>query len=134
MPPDDSKAPGPEPLTIDLSSITSAPVEVPGADSGPRSQKEATMLAHEAEQFKKELGLLGVPFGGRSEKPGNISALVICACLFFMPVVYGTERYLAVKYGKDAGTFDFERVFTSLTSIITLILGYLFGSNEKSGK
>ncbi|MGQ4273938.1 hypothetical protein [Terrihabitans sp. B22-R8] len=120
--------------TVDLSKIRYAPTEVPSATPGASAHKEASMLAHEAEQFKKELGLLGIPFGGRSEKPGNISALVICVSLALIFIIYAAERIISVKFGDSVSSFDFDRIFGALTSIITLVLGYLFGSNERSGK
>src|ERR1700704_5491449 len=77
----------PTPVSVDRIS-TLPPVEVPDADGQGLAKKEAEALAHEQEYFRKELGWLGKPFGGRAEKPGNISALVIVFCFLAMFVVY----------------------------------------------
>ena len=125
------QAPGPpaaESPPVSLESISKAPVEVPNAGGDTQSQREREQLAHKHAQFKKELGWLGLPFGGRREKPGNISALVIICCFFAMYLVYTQPP------AQSLGV-SFERLFGGLTSIVTLILGYLFGSNERhSGK
>ncbi len=130
---DDKPEDGPVELPIPVEDISKAPVEVPGADD--RARKESSALAHEQEQFKKELGWLGHPFGGRTEKPGNISGLVIVLCFVLIAGYYGAERYTAINHPQHAaGMAPFERVFSGLMSIVTLILGYLFGSNERSSK
>lgn len=109
---------------ISVEEISTSPPEKKTKTKG-LAKKELDLLAHEAQQFKDELGWLGKPFGGRSEKPGNISALVIVCCFVAMIIVY--ENPPKAEHG-----VTFERLFGALTSIITLILGYLFGSNEKS--
>ncbi len=106
---------------------TLPPVEIPDGDSKNLARKESDHLAHEQEYFKKELGWLGRPFGGRSEKPGNISALVIVLCFAAMAIVY--------MYPDKLGTgVSVKEAFQSLMSVVTLILGYLFGSNDRPGK
>jgi hypothetical protein len=115
----------PEQPPIDIDKISSAPVEVP--DDAALAKKESFHLAHEQEYFRKELGWLGKPFGGRSEKPGNISALVIVLCFGAMAIVYLKPS------GLGAG-ITIKEAFQSLMSIVTLILGYLFGSNDRGGK
>lgn len=113
----------PDDDAISLEEISSAPPEPKTKPKG-LAKKELDTLAHEAQQFKDELGWLGKPFGGRAEKPGNISALVIVLCFISMVIVY-----LCPPKAEHGVTF--ERLFGALTSIVTLILGYLFGSNER---
>ncbi len=99
---------GAEEPPIDVEKISSAPVEVP----------DDAALA---------MGWLGKPFGGRNEKPGNISALVIVLCFGAMAVVY-------LKPGGLGAGITIKEAFQSLMSVVTLILGYLFGSNDRGGK
>ena len=72
---------------INISDINTSSMEVPDAQS-PMAAKEQDALAHEAEQFKNELGWLGKPFGVKKEKPGNISGLVIVACFILLAAFY----------------------------------------------
>jgi len=65
-----------------------------------------------------------VVFGGGSEKTGNIAAIVLFLCVLFIPVVY--------FYGDDKRALGSEKVFAGLISLITLVLGYLFGHGAKS--
>jgi hypothetical protein len=118
---------GRPPVSIDtLSSLP--PVEIPDSGAQSLGKKEGEYLAHEQEYFKKELGWLGKPFGGKNEKPGNISALVIVFCFLAMGAVYFSPP-------KDLGpVISVERIFSGLTSLVTLILGYLFGSSDKNSK
>ena len=110
---------------VPLDKIESAPTEpVTGSLSG---KNEQAMFAHEREKFKKELGWLGLPFGGRSEKPGNISALVVVLCFIGLGIIYARP-----PTSESGVTLD--RLFGGLTSIITLVLGYLFGSNDRASK
>lgn len=90
---------------------------------------------HEREIFEGELGWLGKTFGGHKEKPGNISAIVILVCLLFLALTYGVDTYVAVKYSGQGiapipPVMPFEHIFGGLTAIVTLILGYLFGSHD----
>jgi len=111
--------------TPSLDQIDEAPTEpVTGSLSG---KNEEALFAHERERFKKELGWLGMPFGGRAEKPGNISALVVVLCFAGLAFVY-----YAPPTAASGVTLD--RLFGGLTSIITLVLGYLFGSNDRPSK
>ncbi len=68
---------GEERKNVPLDAIEKSPVDLPG-DSG-KATSELEALAHERETFRNEPGWLGRPFGGRKEKPGNISGLVIVA-------------------------------------------------------
>jgi hypothetical protein len=112
---------------VSLDRIAAAPVEIPDTGSLGKAKQEAEYLAHQQGMFRKELGWMGHPFGGRSEKPGNISALVIILCFCAMGVVYFFPRDLGPG-------ISLKEAFQSLMSVVTLILGYLFGSNDRAGK
>ena len=112
---------------ISVEKITTAPVEIPDSGSMNKAKLEKDYLAHQQGMFRKELGWFGFPFGGRSEKPGNISAMVIILCFGAMAVVY--------FFPHDLGPgITIKEAFQSLMSVVTLILGYLFGSNDRAGK
>lgn len=109
---------------IPVGKISTAPVEVPNDADFSNAKREFEFL-HQQEYFKKELGWLGKPFGGRNEKPGNISALVIVLCFGAMAAVYFRPESLGVSV-------TVKEAWQSLMSVVTLILGYLFGSNDRS--
>lgn len=112
--------------TVSVDKITTAPIEVPNAGDLTVAKQESEFL-HQQEYFKKELGWLGKPFGGRAEKPGNISALVVVLCFTGMGLVFFFPKLLGEGFSvKDA--------WQSLMSVVTLILGYLFGSNDRPHK
>ena len=106
-----------------LENLKQADAPLPKPSS--RAKDEESMLAHKQKQFVNELGLLGKPFGGRKEKPGNISGLVIVLCFVIIIIVYLNPPATELGYA-------FGDIFSALMSIITLILGYLFGSNDRS--
>lgn len=83
---------------------------------------EEKMFAHEENMQNAQLGWIGKFWGAKAEKPGNVSAIV--ALLLAI--------YLGVLIFVFPGSEKFGDVFGGLTSIITLILGYLFGSSDKS--
>lgn len=85
---------------------------------------EDNQFAHAHQTFQSELGQLGKLFGGRKEKPGNISGLVLILCILFI----GGAYFSTTSEKSDI----YEHVFTGLISVVTLILGYLFGSSDRS--
>ena len=109
---------------IPIEAISTAPAELTKSSSSEDLAKLEAQLLNSHQNFQSELGWIGKVIGGRSEKPGNISLIVLVLviiaifCLFFMPV---NE---AVDIGNLSG---------GLLSIVTLVLGYLFGSNDKDG-
>ena len=111
--------------SVSIERISTAPVEVPDEASLREAQKEMQQLQHQT--FKSELGWLGRPFGGRNEKPGNISALVIVFCFVAMACVYFLPHEM--EHG-----ITIRDAWQTLMSVVTLILGYLFGSNDRPGR
>jgi hypothetical protein len=84
---------------------------------------------HELKLFAFELGWLGKLFGGKSEKAGNISGVVIVLCVLSLAVIWAVDTYIA-QLGKHAEpAMPFENIFSGLLSVITLALGYLFGKS-----
>ena len=94
------------------------------AISDQKAGYEREDLAHEQVQFKSELGWLGKVWGGKKEKPGNISGLLAFLCFGFLVVAF----FFPFESSSD---FGYKDMFFGLLSIITLILGYLFGSNDR---
>ena len=71
------------------------------------------------------MGWLGRPFGGGADKQANIAIFVIVVCLCVAALVFWrvdptAHSDLVIKY------------ITPFLSIVTLALGYIFGSNKKS--
>ncbi|MCY4300348.1 MAG: hypothetical protein OXC68_01250 [Aestuariivita sp.] len=109
---------------VSLDAIKSAPVNFSDFQDH-NANSELNQLTHEQETFKSELGWLGRLFGGRKEKPGNISGLALVACFAFLLIAY-------IYPSTEGSGVTFERIFAGLLSVVTLILGYLFGSNDRS--
>lgn len=80
--------------------------------------------AHERAMHAAELGWVGKFIGSKSEKPGNISAIVILLCII---LVIGA--FFALDTSKQGVLF--ERIFSGSMAIVTLALGYLFGSKAQ---
>ena len=116
-----------------LDDVAKAPTEIPQTDVE-TGRKEERLLAHERDTFKSELGIVGQIFGGRSEKPGNISGLFLAFAALFIVIAYAVQIYIDVNYPEHHElSMSFDKIFGGMASIITLILGYLFGSNGSSG-
>jgi hypothetical protein len=65
---------------------------------------------------RTELRVVGMVFGGASEKPGNIAAIILTVCLM-VHVLETIFPSAALSHTADA----------SLRGLATLALGYLFG-------
>tara|TARA_X000001316_G_C919723_1_gene33850 strand:+ start:565 stop:921 length:357 start_codon:yes stop_codon:yes gene_type:complete len=100
----------------DLSEATVAP---PVPDETARN--EAALFAHEENMHKAKLGWVGAVWGSKSEKPGNIAAIVAIVLLAFVGVlIFGYSEWEL-----------FSETLTAIMSTISLILGYLFGSSSR---
>jgi len=104
----------------DISEATVAP---PKND---KLSKDEASFFHEEKMQKASLGWVGKVWGSRSEKPGNIAAIVALIILIFLGwlLYYGTTS--------DEGFSSVEETFALLSSTLTLILGYLFGSSSNN--
>lgn len=131
---DDAKVPT---EAVSVESIVNAPPEESSPDDQSRANYELEDLtrAHERQQFQSELGWIGKVFGGRNEKPGNISAVVIVLCFLGLAMVWGTDVYSNFYFAThkiNAPVMPVGHILSGLASVITLVLGYLFGSNNRA--
>ena len=108
---------------------TSEPVTLQDAqettiDPPKRSKKaaeEEKMFTHTENMQNAQLGWIGKIWGVKSEKPGNVSAIIALVL----------AAYLGLLIFWQPDNKHFSDVFAGITSIITLILGYLFGSSDR---
>jgi hypothetical protein len=77
------------------------------------------LIQLQAKQMALDSGLLGKVFGGSKTAPTNIAGL--CLVLFVVPGI--------VLLFYDGAKLSAKEYWASLTPIVTLILGYLFGKN-----
>ena len=113
----------------DVEEISGQTVSISDAEKVNQEPPKPTQLAkNEKEQFdhaenmeKSRLGWIGRFWGNKSEKPGNISAIVA--------IVLAGYLGAWIFFFNDQA--NFSDVFAGLSSIITLILGYLFGSSDR---
>ena len=106
-----------EPVTLEKAQQTT--VAPPKPDR--MAANEEKMFAHEENMQNAQLGWIGKIWGAKSEKPGNVSAIIA--------LVLAT--YLGILIFCQPENENFSDVYAGITSIITLILGYLFGSSDR---
>ncbi len=99
-----------------------AETTVPPPKPDHNARAEQAQFSHNENMQKVKLGIVGWIWGSRSEKPGNISAIVAIILVIYLGVM--------LAFFQDSSIF--KEVFAGITSIITLILGYLFGSSDRS--
>ncbi len=107
-----------EPISLEKAQATT--VAPPKPDR--MAADEEKMFAHEENMQSAQLGWIGRFWGAKAEKPGNVSAIVALLLSIYLGVLIFAFPESPV----------FGDIFAGLTSIITLILGYLFGSSDKS--
>lgn len=111
------------------SDITKASVgNIP--DTGDQPKKELQEISSDPiKQVLSEKGWIGHVFGARSEKSGNIAGLVVFFGLIF------TGGIFFIQYWRTSSEvsmpFSSKEYASSLVSLITLALGYLFGRNSR---
>lgn len=105
---------------VTLESAQQATVSPPKPDR--MAADEEKMFSHQENMQNAQLGWIGKIWGAKSEKPGNVSAIIAILLAGYLGVL--------IFYQPDNARFD--DIFTGLTSIVTLILGYLFGSSDRS--
>lgn len=104
---------------VSLESAQATTVEPPKPDR--MAGDEEKLFSHEENMQSAQLGWIGLIWGAKSEKPGNVSAIIAILLAF----------YLGMLIFWQPDNERFEDIFTGLMSIITLILGYLFGSSDR---
>ena len=103
--------------------------EPPPADTSGASDEEAA-FRHEERVQQANLGLIGQVLGSEKEKPGNIAGLVLAALIILVGLLLVGWVIFCMGLQKCAGDNPFLEILASLISIVTLILGYLFGSRK----
>ncbi|TKG94112.1 hypothetical protein EYV94_15290 [Puteibacter caeruleilacunae] len=83
--------------------------------------------AHEIALRDKELGWLGKIFGGRELTASNISGALIILLL----IIGVTLTCFLIFCSKPEDDISIEGIWSILTPIITLTLGYVFGSKPE---
>lgn len=109
---------------VTVEELTEATVPVPKPDK--LAENERLQFEHAENKQKAELGWVGKIWGSRSEKPGNISAIVALILVLYIGFVLGFALY-----SERVSLSDVSDTLSGITSIVTLILGYLFGSNDR---
>lgn len=71
----------------------------------------------------QELGRLGKLFGSREQSPGNIAGLAIIVAFLIL---------IAIVFAPDSLSLPKKDVFTLVSGIITLTLGFLFGRSTSN--
>lgn len=105
---------------ISLAQAEEVPVPSPKTDR--MAADEEKLFAHQENMQQANLGWIGKIWGSKSEKPGNVSAIIALVL----------ASYLGLLIFWQPENEHFGDVFGGLTSIVTLILGYLFGSSDRS--
>ena len=79
---------------------------------------------HQLKCIDKDLGWMGLIFGGKELTALNISGLLIFLLLFIgLCLTY-------IVYDKSTGIENILKVWSIITPIITLTLGYIFGNKS----
>ena len=98
-----------------------AEVDTPEPTNSTRAKNELASFAHEENMHKSRLGWVGAIWGSKSEKPGNVAAIVLLVLLAFVGAIICNHKALGDL---------FSDTLALMMSTVTLILGYLFGSNS----
>lgn len=104
--------------SVGVDDIRRSEPNVPEPDE--KARKEQASYDHQYRTQQAELGVIGKFIGCNAEKPGNISFIAIIICFI---IIFTAAFCSAIS--------DFEKILSSLGSVITLALGYLFGSSGK---
>lgn len=80
---------------------------------------------HEHKMRQLELGWIGRPFGGGAEKSANIAIVTIILCL-------GISWIIASQLKVATQADLLSKLVSPFLSLVTLALGYRFGSGKKS--
>lgn len=110
---------GRPPTTVQSSDIAEAATPEPTDPTMARN--EAALFAHEQTMHKSKLGWVGAIWGSKSEKPGNVAAIVLIILLIFIGIILLKHTALGDL---------FSDTLALMMSTVTLILGYLFGSSS----
>jgi len=109
---------------VNLRDLEEATVSPPVPDQKAKGERE--QFRHAEKMQETQLGWVGRIWGSRSEKPGNISAIVALILVLYLGVLF-----TFALCSSEVSLADIADTVSVITSIITLILGYLFGSNDR---
>ena len=109
--------------------IKKAPIgNIPDTGDKPKHELQE-ISADPIKQVLSEKGWIGHVLGARSEKSGNIAGLVVFFGLIFEAGIF------FIQYWRTSSEFSIlfssKEYASSLVSLITLALGYLFGRNSR---
>lgn len=76
-----------------------------------------------SDKAKTDRGLIGSVFGSRENVPNNVAAIIAVAATIALFGVFA--------FGEDNEKLPREKIVSTLVSIITLVLGFLFGRSSK---
>jgi hypothetical protein len=100
---------------------------IPAPDDIARKELE---FWHAQRTQEAEQGWIGKAFGSKTEKPGNIAALVVLLSFLMIFAAYG----ISALNGKDPSSESFFKITSTFLGVVGLALGYLFGSSSGGGK
>ena len=112
-----------------MADIPSKLGETPVEDNWSARDEDAA-FKHKERFQRVELGLLGRFFGSEKEKPGNIAGLTLIVLLLFLGISAVGWLVSCTSIQPCTGDEAFQAIFAGFMSVITLILGYLFGSRR----
>lgn len=87
--------------------------------------------AHRKEMLDKELGCLGRLFGSRAHSARTIAFVIVIVLLL---VSTGILTYVYFCQPANTESKHFELIWTNTIPVVTLTLGYLFGSGTGNQK
>lgn len=87
--------------------------------------------AHRKEMLDKELGCLGHLFGSKAHSARTIAFVIVIALLILSTAIM-TYMYFCKAANEE--TKYFEMIWTNTIPVVTLTLGYLFGSGTENHK
>lgn len=105
-----------------LEQAKAAAAEIPTPKPDGRARDEQRYFDHQESMQKVQLGILGKLWGAKHEKLGNFSGAILVILTLYLGAI------LIVTIVQENNE-NFLHIFSGITSIITLILGYLFGSS-----
>ena len=103
--------------------------EDPPGDSLSAKDEDA-LFRHKERVQQAELGSIGKILGSEKEKPGNISGLICIALVVLLALLICGWLFICMWSKVCTGQEPFQEIFSGLIAVITLILGYLFGSHK----
>jgi hypothetical protein len=89
----------------------------------PDKEIASKIIDGQFELSKRELGFFGRIFGNREVLPFSITGFVLIALIIFL--------FVFMFSGKESETFTKKDVLVSVLPVITIIVGYFFGTNGK---